>query len=318
MFRTLDRIGARGLTAARPRGRRAARPRRHVPGGRRGGPTRLFPLDLVPRIVTAEDWATLQAGLIQRVRALDAFLHDVYGEREIVRDGVVPEWVVDGSPGCEPVGALFPADAVRAAVSGIDLVRDGDGGWLRAGGQPAGAVRDRVRDAAAVDWCAACCPSSNRRPAWCRSRRCPSCCARRCAPRRRRAWTSTPHPPATSTDSTDSTAPSRTGPGGLLSAASGRRVVRAPDAGRADGRPAGHAAPSCSSTSAGCPADGRHRSTCSTGGWTRTPGARDRRGRLPARAGVCEAVAAGRGQPGQRAGQRRRRRQGGVRVRARD
>ncbi|MEU7904445.1 carboxylate--amine ligase/circularly permuted type 2 ATP-grasp protein [Actinoplanes sp. NPDC049118] len=91
--------------------------------------TRLFPFDLVPRIVPAADWRELQAGLIQRVRALDAFVNDVYGERAVVRDGVVPGWVIDGSPELRPSGALVDRPGVRAQVAGVDLVRDGDGGW---------------------------------------------------------------------------------------------------------------------------------------------------------------------------------------------
>jgi carboxylate-amine ligase len=93
-------------------------------------PDRLFPLDLVPRIVTAEDWATLTAGLIQRVRALEAFLHDAYGQQEIIRDGVLPASVVTGSPGWSRLGALSSQRTVRAAVSGIDLVRDSAERWL--------------------------------------------------------------------------------------------------------------------------------------------------------------------------------------------
>ncbi|MEU4219216.1 carboxylate--amine ligase/circularly permuted type 2 ATP-grasp protein [Actinoplanes sp. NPDC026623] len=91
--------------------------------------TRLFPFDLVPRIVPASDWQGLQAGLIQRVRALNAFVDDVYGERAVVQDGVMPAWVIDGSPELRPSGALIGRPGVRAQVAGVDLVRDGDGGW---------------------------------------------------------------------------------------------------------------------------------------------------------------------------------------------
>jgi carboxylate-amine ligase len=90
---------------------------------------RLFPFDIIPRVVTAEDWASLQAGLSQRVRALEAFLHDAYGEREVVRDGVLPAWTIDESPGLRPDGRLIPRSAVRCAVAGIDLVQDGAGRW---------------------------------------------------------------------------------------------------------------------------------------------------------------------------------------------
>ncbi|WP_306209933.1 carboxylate--amine ligase/circularly permuted type 2 ATP-grasp protein [Actinoplanes sp. RD1] len=91
--------------------------------------TRLFPFDLVPRIVPAQDWQQLQLGLVQRVRALDAFINDVYGDRTVVRDGVIPEWVIDGSPELRPSGALVSHAGVRAQVAGVDLVRDADGDW---------------------------------------------------------------------------------------------------------------------------------------------------------------------------------------------
>jgi carboxylate-amine ligase len=91
--------------------------------------TRLFPFDLVPRLVPASDWEQLHAGLVQRVRALDAFVNDVYTDRLAVKDGVVPEWVIDGSPELRPSGALVARPGVRAQVAGVDLVRDGDGNW---------------------------------------------------------------------------------------------------------------------------------------------------------------------------------------------
>ncbi|MET0417698.1 MAG: glutamate--cysteine ligase, partial [Actinoplanes sp.] len=91
--------------------------------------TRLFPFDLVPRLVPADDWGRLRGGLVQRVRALDMFVNDVYGDRNAVRDGVIPEWVIDGSPELRPSGALVTHEGVRAQVAGVDLVRDADGGW---------------------------------------------------------------------------------------------------------------------------------------------------------------------------------------------
>jgi carboxylate-amine ligase len=92
--------------------------------------TRLFPVDLLPRVVGASDWAMLEAGLVQRTRALDAFLADVYGPRRLVADGVVPGWVIDTSPGLRSEGALLARQRVRAVVSGTDVVRDADGRWL--------------------------------------------------------------------------------------------------------------------------------------------------------------------------------------------
>ena len=91
--------------------------------------TRLFPFDLVPRIVPSDDWRQLQAGLVQRVKALDAFVSDVYTDRVVVKDGVVPDWVIDGSPELRPSGALVRHAGVRTQVAGVDLVRDGDDNW---------------------------------------------------------------------------------------------------------------------------------------------------------------------------------------------
>lgn len=90
--------------------------------------SRLFPFDLVPRLIDADDWAELTRGLTQRARALDALLRDVYGDRQAVADGILPAWVVDSAPGLSPTGALVPRGVVRAHLSGMDLVRD-DAGW---------------------------------------------------------------------------------------------------------------------------------------------------------------------------------------------
>jgi carboxylate-amine ligase len=129
MFRVLDRLGVRGM--------RAAVNALHTEQRVRGvtfrvadEPDRLFPLDLVPRIITAEEWTTLTPRLIQRARALEAFLHDAYGRQEAIRDGVLPASVVTGSPGWSRLGKLSSRHPVRAAISGIDLVRNSAGGWL--------------------------------------------------------------------------------------------------------------------------------------------------------------------------------------------
>ena len=54
------------------------------------GEERPFPLDLVPRVLAADEWAIIEAGVIQRVKALEAFLRDVYGAAEVINDGIVP------------------------------------------------------------------------------------------------------------------------------------------------------------------------------------------------------------------------------------
>ena len=85
----------------------------------------VFPLDLIPRLVPAAEWELVEAGVVQRVRALEAFLADVYGPAEVVRDGVVPRSVLTTSAGfCRPAYGIQPPNGVRVHLAGIDLVRD--------------------------------------------------------------------------------------------------------------------------------------------------------------------------------------------------
>jgi carboxylate-amine ligase len=93
------------------------------------GEERPFAVDLVPRVVNRHEWETLGAGLVQRARALELFLRDVYGDQKVLADGVVPRDVVLDSPGWRPEAARLPPDAVRAAVMGFDLVRTEYGDW---------------------------------------------------------------------------------------------------------------------------------------------------------------------------------------------
>ncbi|MEM9034040.1 MAG: circularly permuted type 2 ATP-grasp protein [Actinomycetota bacterium] len=96
------------------------------------GAERLLLMDLVPRIIPSADWALLEAGLIQRVQALNLFLDDLYdGENTAVRDGVVPDWIVTTSDGfCREAFGVPAPGGVRALVAGIDVVRDADGKFL--------------------------------------------------------------------------------------------------------------------------------------------------------------------------------------------
>jgi uncharacterized circularly permuted ATP-grasp superfamily protein len=100
------------------------------------------PVDPVPRPIDGRNWATLSAGVVQRHRALDAFLTDVYragGRRrsdpdrapEIVRAGALPEWAVVGNPGHAPaaVGMAWPGQQ-RTGLLGCDVLRTDDGRWL--------------------------------------------------------------------------------------------------------------------------------------------------------------------------------------------
>jgi carboxylate-amine ligase len=89
----------------------------------------VFPLDIVPRIVAADEWAQLAEGLAQRARALDAFLRDIYSTQQILADGVIGVQALDRAPGFRSTGALG-VDTVHAHVSGTDLVCDQAGHWL--------------------------------------------------------------------------------------------------------------------------------------------------------------------------------------------
>lgn len=91
---------------------------------------RLFPFDAIPRVITAQEWDTLEKGLIQRVNALNLFLKDVYGEKRIISQGVIPEDFVYRSPGYLPqCEGLQPAGGIYSHISGIDLVKGKDGVW---------------------------------------------------------------------------------------------------------------------------------------------------------------------------------------------
>ena len=94
------------------------------------GEERPFPIDAIPRVIDAEEWTEVSAGVAQRVRALEAFLDDVYTDRRAIADGVIPEELVTSSTYVvDAVRGYRPANGVRLHVSGIDLVRDGDGGF---------------------------------------------------------------------------------------------------------------------------------------------------------------------------------------------
>ncbi|MDA3914377.1 circularly permuted type 2 ATP-grasp protein [Oleiagrimonas sp.] len=96
--------------------------------GEESGGERLIPFDIAPRIIPAGEWKVLEAGLIQRVRALNMFLHDIYHERRILEYGVIPESMVLRNAQYRPqmVGIDLPNE-IYAHIAGIDIVRAGEG-----------------------------------------------------------------------------------------------------------------------------------------------------------------------------------------------
>ncbi|MGF0018809.1 circularly permuted type 2 ATP-grasp protein [Sporofaciens sp. SGI.106] len=90
----------------------------------------LFPFDAIPRVIPHEDFLYLEKGLIQRVDALNLFLKDVYGDKKIVKDGVIPEEFVFSSSGYLPeCEGIVPPKGIYSHISGIDLVLGKDGEW---------------------------------------------------------------------------------------------------------------------------------------------------------------------------------------------
>ncbi len=90
-----------------------------------------FAIDPFPRVLAATEWDAIDAGLRQRVRALNAFTADVYGERRVVADGVVPARVIDTAAYYEPaMQGVQPPAGIWIGVAGLDLVRDGEGRFL--------------------------------------------------------------------------------------------------------------------------------------------------------------------------------------------
>ncbi|HXV83734.1 MAG TPA: circularly permuted type 2 ATP-grasp protein [Candidatus Binatia bacterium] len=96
--------------------------------GEAAGTERIFPFDIIPRIVEAADWAYIERGLKQRIQALNSFIDDIYHTQKIVKDGVIPEYLIRSAKHfLPPCVGLYPARGVWCHVTGTDLVRDRDG-----------------------------------------------------------------------------------------------------------------------------------------------------------------------------------------------
>ena len=91
---------------------------------------RLFPFDIIPRVISRPDFEYLERGLKQRIFALNTFIKDIYSERRIIADGVIPaDFVYSGSGYLVQCDGVGPPKNIYAHISGIDLVQGKNGSW---------------------------------------------------------------------------------------------------------------------------------------------------------------------------------------------
>lgn len=96
--------------------------------GHEAGTEKIWPFDLIPRIIAMSEWRLIEAGLRQRIKALNMFIADMYGDQEIIRDGVVPAYMTESSKGFLPqLRGMKPSRGIWCHITGTDLVRGGDG-----------------------------------------------------------------------------------------------------------------------------------------------------------------------------------------------
>ncbi|MDR2703463.1 MAG: circularly permuted type 2 ATP-grasp protein, partial [Cellulomonadaceae bacterium] len=137
-----------GLTAAEVKSRADALARSYIAQGVTfdyAGEERPFPLDVVPRVIEPKEWDIIDRGVKQRIRTLEAFLADVYGPQNCVKDGVVPLRLIMSSVEYKRVAhGIEPPNGVRCHISGIDIVRD-DAGTYRV-------LEDNVRTPSGVSY----------------------------------------------------------------------------------------------------------------------------------------------------------------------
>jgi uncharacterized circularly permuted ATP-grasp superfamily protein len=94
------------------------------------GTEKILPFDVIPRIVSAQEWSQIEKGLKQRIHALNLFLDDIYHEQKIIKDSVIPHELIASATGfLKPCMGLKPPRGIWCHVTGTDLVRDRDGKW---------------------------------------------------------------------------------------------------------------------------------------------------------------------------------------------
>ncbi|WP_420475998.1 circularly permuted type 2 ATP-grasp protein [Noviherbaspirillum sp. ST9] len=96
--------------------------------GNDAGTERLIPFDIIPRIIPAAEWAQLEAGLVQRVKTLNMFIHDIYHDQNIVKAGVIPAEQIFRNAQYRPeMQGISVASDIYAHIAGVDIVRAGQG-----------------------------------------------------------------------------------------------------------------------------------------------------------------------------------------------
>ena len=155
------------------------------------GTERLIPFDLIPRIIPADEWARLEKGLVQRVTALNRFLHDVYHEQEILQAGIVPaEQVLNNAQYRKEMMGVYVPHHIYSHIAGVDIVRaanaNGEGEYY--------VLEDNLRVPSGVSYMLEdrkmmmrLFPTCSARIRWRRSRITRTCCSRRCVRRPSRA-----------------------------------------------------------------------------------------------------------------------------------
>jgi uncharacterized circularly permuted ATP-grasp superfamily protein len=98
--------------------------------GDNSGAERLIPFDVIPRIISGDEWSVVERGCIQRVKALNAFLHDIYNGQEIIRAGIIPEHAIVRNKLFVPEACkIKQPNGVHSLISGVDVVRVGPQQW---------------------------------------------------------------------------------------------------------------------------------------------------------------------------------------------
>ncbi len=96
--------------------------------GSEGGDEKIWPFDAIPRIISKSEWEILESGLKQRIHAINLFVDDIYHDKKIIKEGIIPEQLIYSASGYQPAcEGLNPPKGIWCHISGVDLVRDSEG-----------------------------------------------------------------------------------------------------------------------------------------------------------------------------------------------